>query len=210
MYTLYYAPGAASLLPHLLLLEIGAPHELRKLDLQAGAQRDPEYLRLNPNGVVPTLIVDGEARSETAALLLLLCERHPEAGLAPAPGTPQRAAFLQGVLFLANTLQPTFRFWFYPEDAGAVDAEALRAGLRGRIEGCFDQLAAQLADGRSYLLGGDAPSALDLYATMLMRWSRNMPRPATEWPALAALAGRIRARPAWQRLYAVEGLTEWA
>lgn len=209
MYTLYYSPGAASLLPHLLLLEIGAAHELRRVDLQAGAQRDADYLRLNPAGVVPTLIVDGQPCAETAALLLMLCERHPEAGLAPPPGSPQRNAFLQGVLFLANTLQPTFRLWFYPGDAGAVDADALKQGMRARIENCFDRLAAQLADGRPYLLG-DTVSALDFYATMLMRWSRNMPRPATEWPALNALAGRIRARPAWQRLYAIEGLTEWA
>jgi glutathione S-transferase len=208
MYTLYYSPGAASLLPHLLLLEIGAAHELRRVDIPAGDNRTPEYLRLNPNGTVPTLIVDGHACAETAALLLLLCERHPEAGLAPAIGSGTRAAFLQGVLFLANTLQPTFRLWFYPADAGAVDEDALKQGLRKRIEQCFDQLAGQLADGRPYLLG-EQPSALDFYATMLMRWSRNMPKPATEWPVLKALADRVRARPSWQRLYEIEGLTEW-
>ncbi|HSX62002.1 MAG TPA: glutathione S-transferase [Tahibacter sp.] len=208
MYTLYYSPGAASLLPHLLLIEIGAPHELKRVDTAAGEQRGAEYLRLNPNGVVPTMIVDGRPCAETAALVLLLCERHPEAGLAPAVDAPDRAAFLQGILYLANTLQPAFRLWFYPGDAGNVDHAALKDGLRVRIEKCFDQLAAQLADGRTYLLG-ETPSALDFYATMLMRWSRNMPRPATEWPALKALADRIRARPSWQRLYEVEGLTEW-
>jgi glutathione S-transferase len=49
----------------------------------------------------------------------------------------------------------------------------------------------------------------DLYATMLMRWSRNMPRPATQWPALSALAARVKARPAWKKLCAIEGLTDW-
>ena len=44
---------------------------------------------------------------------------------------------------------------------------------------------------------------------MLMRWSRKMPRPATEWPALKALADRVRARPSWKKLYELEGLTEW-
>ncbi|MBL8300033.1 MAG: glutathione S-transferase [Rhodanobacteraceae bacterium] len=209
MYTLYYSPGAASLLPHLLLLEIGAAYELKRIDTAAGEQRSPEYLRLNPNGVVPTLIVDGRPCAETAALLLLLCERHPQAGLAPAVDAPERAAFLQGVLYLANTLQPAFRLWFYPSDAGEVDATVLKQALRARIEKCFDQLAAQLADGRSYLLG-ERFSALDLYATMLMRWSRNMPKPATEWPLLKALAERIRARASWRRLYEIEGLTEWA
>jgi glutathione S-transferase len=208
MYTLYYSPGAASLLPHLLMLEMGVMHELKRVDTASGEQRSPEYLRLNPNGVVPTLIVDGRPCAETAALVLLLCERHPEAGLAPAIDAPERAAFLQGVLYLANTLQPAFRLWFYPGDVGAVDEDALKAGLRARIEKCFDQLAAQLADGRPYLLG-DRVSALDLYATMLMRWSRNMPRPATEWPTLKALADRVRSRPSWRRLYEVEGLTEW-
>lgn len=209
MYSLYFSPGAASMLPHLLLLEIGAAHELRRVDTAKGEQRSDDYLRLNPNGHVPTLIVDGKPCAETAALLLLLCERHPEAGLAPAVDAPERAAFLQGVLYLANTLQPAFRLWFYPGDAGAVDEAALKQGLRDRIEKCFDQLAAQLADGRPYLLG-EGFSALDLYATMLMRWSRNMPKPATEWPALRALAERVRARPSWQRLYEIEGLTEWA
>jgi glutathione S-transferase len=208
MYTLYYSPGAASMLPHLLLLETGAAHELKRVDTASGEQRSPEYLKLNPNGVVPTLIVDGRPCAETAALLLLLCERHPEAALAPAIDAPERAAFLQGVLYLANTLQPLFRLWFYPSDVGAADEAAFKAGLRPRIEKCFDQLAAQLADGRPYLLG-ERFSALDLYATMLMRWSRNMPKPATEWPVLKALADRVRARPSWQRLYEIEGLTEW-
>jgi len=207
MYTLYYSPGSASMLVHLLLLEIGAPHQLRRVDLDAGAQRDPEYLRLNPNGVVPTLIVDGAPCWETSALALLLAERHPEAGLAPPPGSPARAAYLQWMLYLANSLQSAFRGWFYPDAAPPDDAVVL-AGVRRRIETVWDRLDAQLAGGGPYLLGADL-SAADLYATMLMRWSRKMPRPATEWPHLAALAARVKARPSWQRLYAIENLTEW-
>lgn len=209
MYTLYYSPGAASMLPHLLLLEIGAAFQLRLVDIESGANRDADYLRLNPNGVLPTLVIDDQPCRETPALLLMLCERHPEAGLAPAPGTPSRNAFLQWVLFLANTLQPAFRLWFYPSDVEGVDAVALKAAMRVRIESCFDQLDELLADGRPYLLGAEI-SALDFYAVMLMRWSRNMPRPATQWPRLKALADRVRARPSWIHLYDVEGLTEWA
>ncbi|MDC0668022.1 glutathione S-transferase family protein [Nannocystis radixulma] len=208
MYTLYYSPGSASMLVHLLLLEIGAPHELRRVDLDAGAQRDPAYLRLNPGGVVPTLLVDGAPCWETAALALLLAERHPEAGLAPPPNSAARAHYLQWMLYLANSLQPAFRWWFYPEAEGA-EADIVLAAARRRIEAAWDRLAAQLAAGGPYLLG-ERCSVVDLYATMLMRWSRKMPRPATEWPQLAALAGRVKARPSWQRLYAIEGLTEWA
>lgn len=209
-YTLYYSPGAASMAVHQTLLEIGALHELREVDLDAKAQKSPDYLRLNPNGTVPTLLVDGAPVYECAALLLLLAERHPEARLAPAPDAPQRAMFLQWMLHFANTLQPAFRQWFYPQDFAPVEVEAAsKECARRRIEGAWDRLDAHLAAHGPYLLG-NAFGIADLYATMLMRWSRNMPEPATQWPHLAALAQRVKARPSWKRLYEIEGLTEWA
>jgi glutathione S-transferase len=84
----------------------------------------------------------------------------------------------------------------------------VRAAVQRRIEGVWDHLEAHLSAGGPYLLGARFSGA-DLLLTMLMRWSRNMPRPATEWPALKQLADRVRARPSWQQLYAIEGLTEW-
>jgi len=210
MYILYYSPGSASMAVHQALLEVGAPHELCKLDLEAKAQKSPEYLRLNPNGTVPTLIVDGAPVYECAALLMLLAERHPEAGLAPAPGTPARATWLQWMVHLANTLQPACRQWFYPQDFAPKESEAAsKDAARRRIEAVWDRLEAHLAAHGPHVLG-DAFSIADIYATMLMRWSRNMPRPATEWPHVAALAQRVKARPSWRRLYEIEGLTEWA
>jgi glutathione S-transferase len=210
MYTLYYSPGTASMAVHLTLLEIGAEHELRLIDFDSLAQKDPEYLRLNPNGVVPTLIVDGAPVYECAALLLLLGERHPEAELAPAIGSAQRGTYLQWMLHLANTLQPAFRQWFYPADFGPIeDDDTMREYARRRIEACWDRLDTHLAANGPYVLG-DQLSIADLYATMLMRWSRNMPKPSDRWPALGALAQRIKARPAWRRLYEIERLTEWA
>lgn len=210
MYVLYYSPGTASMAVHQALLEIGAAHELRKLDLDTNAHKSEEYLRLNPNGTVPTLVVDGQPVYECAALLLLLAERHPEAALAPAPGTPQRGAYLQWMLHLANTLQPAFRQWFYARDFAPAEQEKESKDLaRKRIEAVWDRLDAHLAAHGPYLLG-DTFSIADLYATMLMRWSRNMPKTATAWPALAALAQRVKARASWKRLYDIEGLTEWA
>ncbi|MEO8460603.1 MAG: glutathione S-transferase family protein [Dokdonella sp.] len=210
MYTLYYAPGTASMAVHQTLIELGAPHELRLVDLEAKAQKDSEYLRLNPNGTVPTLIVDGAPVYECAALLLLLGERHAESGLAPAAGTALRALYLQWMVHFANTLQPAFRQWFYPPDFGPADAEAaMKSAAAGRIAGVWDRLDSHLANNGPYVLG-QTFSIADLYATMLMRWSRNMPKPATEWPALAALASRVKARPSWKQLYATEGLSEWA
>ena len=206
MYTLYYAPGAASMVVHLALLEADAPHELKLVDLDTGAQRSPDYLKLNPRGVVPTLVVDGQPLSESAALLMLLAERHPQSPLAPPPGTPERGAWYAWIVYLSNTLMSSFRLWFYPQDLD--DAPQVHAAVQRKIETVWDHLDAHLAARGPYLLG-ERFSGADLLLTMLMRWSRNMPRPATEWPALERLAGRVRARPSWQRLYEVEGLREW-
>ena len=90
MYTLFYSPGSASMVIHQALLEIGAPHELKRVDFEAGAQRDPAYLKMNPQGVVPTLVIDGRPMVESAALLMMLADRHPDAKLAPVVGTADR------------------------------------------------------------------------------------------------------------------------
>lgn len=210
MYSLYYAPGAASMVVHWLLIELGVPHELRLVDTQSGQQKSPEYLRLNPNGVVPTLIDDGVARFECSALTMLLADRHPHAGLAPAPDSPLRPDYLQWMFHLANAVQPLFRIWWYPhEPAGAGNAELVRECVRPRIEAAWDRLDAHLGAHGPYLLG-DHVSAADFYLAMLMRWSRNMPQQATTWPHLAALAQRMKMRPSFATLYEREGLTEWA
>ncbi|AVP99494.1 glutathione S-transferase [Ahniella affigens] len=208
MYQLYFSPGAASFSVHLALLEMNAPHELVRVDLQAGQQRSSEYLRLNPNGVVPTLVVDGQPMTESAALLLWLAER--EQKLAPTVGSHERQPYLQWMLYLANTLQPAFRNWFYPhEAAGEANAEATKAVAQSKIEVVFDRLADHLAVKGPYLCG-DTLTVADLHAFMLMRWSRNMPKPATSWPVLAEFVARIKARPTFKTLYEREGLTEWA
>ena len=209
MYTLYYSPGTASMVVHMALIEAGAPHELKLVDIEQGAQRDPAYLALNPRGVVPTLVIDGRARHESAALLMMLADRHPDAGLAPAPGTPAREAFQQWLVYLSNTLLSTYRLWFYPQELGSSEhPPQVRAALAAKIEGAWDYLDAELAARGPYLLGAEF-SAADLLLAMLMRWSRNMPRPASQWPALARLADLIRRRESWQRVYAIEGLSGW-
>lgn len=211
MYTLYYSPGTASMCAHQALIETGAPYRLMLVDLQAGGQRDPAYLRLNPGGVVPTLLIDDAPLTETAALLMTLATRHPEARLAPAESSASRATWYQWIVYLANTLQPAFRLWFYPADIGdQPDVQAiLKAATCRKIESVWARIDAHLLTQGPYLLGGEF-SAADLMLIMLMRWSRNMPKPATEWSALHQYAVRMKARPSWKKLCALEGLTEWA
>ena len=207
---LYYAPGSASFLVHWLLIELELPHRLHLVDTAAKVQKSPEYLALNPNGVVPTLVIEGKPQYEAAALAMLLAERHPDAQLAPLPDDSQRADYVQWMLNLANMVQPLFRQWWYPgEPAGEANAETVRTHCAPRIEKEWARIDAHLAANGPYLLG-EAPSVADFYLTMLMRWSRNMPKPATEWPQLAALAQRMKARPSFKVLYEREGLTEWA
>jgi glutathione S-transferase len=208
-YLLYYAPGTASLAVHWMLIELGVEFQTRRLDLEAGEQRSPAFLQLNPAGRVPTLTIDGCAYTESAALLMLLAERHPEANLAPAPGHAGRGRWLELMVYLTNTLSSAMRDWFYAHRDGAVhDAEAVRRLARRRIEGCWDRLNATLADGRTYLLGEDLTTA-DFLAIMLMRWSRNMPEPATSRKSIGPYVMHIRARPAFVDVCRREGLTEW-
>jgi glutathione S-transferase len=209
-YTLYAAPGAASLVVHWLLLELDQPYDLQMLDLTQKEQKQAGYLAINPNGVVPTLLIGDTPMYEAAAMLLHLADTHAEVGFAPAPGDAQRMAYYQWVLHLANAVQPLFRLWWYPNEvAGEANAEIVQAAAAPRIEAAWDRLDQHLAAHGPYLLG-DRISAADFYLTMLMRWSRNMPKPAHEWPQLGALAQRMKARPSFKTLYDREGLTDWA
>ncbi len=209
MYTLYYSPGTASMAVHLALLEIGVPFRLERVDFEQQAQRNETYLRLNPLGQVPTLVIDGQPHTESAALLMMLADRHPEARLAPLPGTPSRNHWFQWLVFLSNALGANFRHWFYPPDLGAAEHPlAVRAALQARIEGVWTLIDNHLATRGPYLLG-DQVSAADLQLIMYMRWSRNMPRSALDWPALKQFATLLRGRESWQRLCDVENLEEW-
>jgi glutathione S-transferase len=209
MYTLYYSPGTASLAIHWLLIHLDVPFEITRVDLKAQAQKSPEYLKINPSGHVPALVVDGKPYAECAALLMLLAERHPHAGLEPARGTPARADYLQWFFFLANTLQPAFRAWFYPDEiAGTQNNDATQRHAQAKIEAALGRLDALFADGRHYLLGTQL-SAVDFLATMLTRWSRNMPKPATRYPHLLTYVNRMRGLPSLKEVHAREGLTDW-
>ncbi|VWD11459.1 glutathione S-transferase family protein [Burkholderia lata] len=208
-YVLYYSPGAASMAVHWMLIELGVPFETRLVDIDTGAQHTPEYLRLNPAGRVPTLVVDGIPRTESAALLMLLAERHPAPGLAPEPGSPERAEWFEMMIYLANSVLPAMRNWFYAEtDGDPRCAEMVKVFSQGQVEESMAHLDNLLSDGRSYLINGRL-STVDFLALMLMRWTRNMPRPATTWPNLARYIHELRAMPTFLELNAREGLTEW-
>ncbi|APO97104.1 glutathione S-transferase family protein [Xanthomonas vesicatoria] len=208
--TLYHTPSTAALVVHWLLIELDVAHVLHPLDFERGEQKAPDYLALNPAGVVPTLVLDGQVLTEAAAIVMYLADLYPHAGLAPPVATPERAAYYRWMFFCANTLQPAYRAWFYPhEPAGASHLDAAQTQARNKLEAAWAQVDAHLHAHGPYLLGKTL-SAADFMLTMLMRWSRNMPRPTDSWPALQAHAQRMKARPAFQETYRREGLTDWA
>ena len=208
MYTLYGSPSTAGTAIHWLLLELAVPFEIRLLDFDKGEHKTAEYLTINPDGVVPTWLVDGAPVTQMAAIAMLLAERHPEAGFAPAPGSADRAAYLSWSFWLANSFQPHFRAWFYPhEPAGGEAQEAVQAAARAKIEEGLARLDARLADRDAIV--GDGFTTVDLLATILCRWTRNMPKPATTWPNLKHYLDRMRQRPALIEVHAREGLTDW-
>lgn len=206
MYALYYYPGNASLLPHMILREAGAEFELRLVDRSNNAQRSPDYLKLNPNGRIPVLIDGDLVLYETAAIALHLCDRHPQAALAPPVGSPERAQFYKWMVHLTNTPQAEYRAWFYPfEHTSERSASvSVKQAAGERLGGMFDRIAAQL-EGRDWLLASGF-SAADLFLLMLVRWGRGLPRPPRDVSVLGAHAARVLARPAVQATFAAEGI----
>ena len=210
MIELHYFPGNASMVPHILLEELGERFELKLVDRSVNAQKSPAYLMLNPNGLIPVQ-VDGElVLYETAAICLHLVDTHAGAGLAPAVGTPQRAHFYKWLVWMTNTVQATLLLYFYPErmvDEGNVAGAAqIRAHAEAKIGGMLDQLDAQLAAHGGPWLLGEPYSALDPFAFVLCRWTRGFGRPARGLPHLGPFLQRMLARPAIQRVIATENL----
>ena len=208
-YRLYYSPSTASLAVRWMLMEVGAPFDLDLVDFATRQQRSPEFLAVNPSGHVPVLVVDGRPYTEVAAILMLLAERHPEAGLAPEPGAPERPDYLSQMVFMANTLQPPFRAWYYPDEpAGPGQEEAVKARAAERIAAIWARYDDRFSDGRPFVLG-ERRSVADLLLTMLTRWGRNLPITAAAFPHLKRYMDRMRATPALREVHRLEGLTDW-
>ena len=210
---LHYAPATASMIPHLLLEEMGTPFELVLVDNTADAHRTPAYLALNPNGLLPALTdSNGLVLYETAAICLHLCDTHPQAGMAPAIGTSQRAHFYKWLVWLTNTLQSALIVYFYPHrwtnegnDAGVAE---VKAHAQAKIDSMLDQLDTELArhDGPWFM--GETYTALDPYVFTLCRWTRNFNgRKARDLPRLGRYLQRVLERPASQRVMVTEKLS---
>jgi glutathione S-transferase len=206
---LYGAKGAGSMAAHAALEEAGADYEFTLLDLSKGEQKAPAYLAINPNGRVPTLVDGDTVVFEGAACLMHAIDRHPECGLAPAPGRAERGAYYKWLVWMTNTLQESGGAWAHPENwAGADEAikPKVQAAAVARLTRHWDMAEVGL-EGRPWLLG-ETISGADLFLFMLAYWSRRYPVRAQDRPNLAQHARRVMARPAVARMMAAEA-AEW-
>jgi glutathione S-transferase len=211
--TLYYHPGSANLIPHILLEELGVSYARIEIDRANNAHKSPEYLRLNPNGSIPVLTDGDLVLYETAAICLHLVDTHPTANMVPPLASTERAHFYKWLMWLTNTLQPALMAYFYPDrwvDAGDAKAAAqVKHHAELKTGQLLDQLDAELARHGGPWFGGARYSALDPYVFVLCRWTRGFDTsPARTRTHLGLYLQRMLARPGVQRGLAAEGLTE--
>lgn len=215
MYKLYYYPGNANLAPHILLEEIGTPYELVLVKRERNEHKSRAYMKLNPNGRIPTLIDGNLTLFESAAICMYLADKHPTANLAPPVGDRARAYLYQWLIYLTNTVQPEILAFHYPsqytDDASNTDSieeimDSIRITAEKRLERMFNIINNSLTEG-PYMLGQKF-SICDAYLLMLSRWCRNLKRSPRKFPNLYRCLELIAARSAVYRAFEREGLKE--
>ena len=203
---LYYAPGACSLASHCALEEVGIPYETQKLNTAEGDQRKPEYLKINPRGRVPTLVVDEHVLTENVGILTYLGGGYPDAGLWPRK-TWDQAKLVSTMAWLSNTVHTTFAQMFRTERYidGDAEREALKAKARASYQGYLEEID-RLLEGHKWAIANQFTVA-DPYLLVFYRWGNRSKMPVTSLKNYTALVKRVMARPAIQKVMADEGIS---
>jgi glutathione S-transferase len=199
---LFYTPGACSLSPHIVLREAGATFTLEKVDTKAGTtESGADYSRINAKGYVPALQIDDNlVLTEGAAVVQFIADRHPDANLAPAAGTLERARLQEHLNFIASEVHKAFTPLFKAESS-----EEMKSAATVNVRRRLGQIEAQLADGRTYLMGEDFTIA-DAYLFTVANWATPTGIGLADWPRLEALVARVKERPSVKAAMAAEGL----
>ena len=203
MYTLYWAADTGAFAVQAVLEELGQPYRREVLVTAEGDHHRPDYRVLNPMAQVPTLrLPDGTVLTESAAMLLHLCDAHPEPALLPPPGTSLRALAYRWLFWLATGLYESDLRYYYAAryTADPQGAEGVRAAALARMDRLL-AIAAGLLDPGPYALG-ERFSAVDLYLFMLVLWHPARTEIHLRHPELGRLARLVRGRPAVERIWA--------
>jgi GST-like protein len=203
-YVLHGAPGWGSVAVEAALVLMGQAYARVDLPPDTWAWEVPELIAVNPLGQVPALILpSGEILTESAAILLWLTEQHREAGLAPAPGTPERGQFLRWMAYVPGQIYSTYWARDVPSRLVGDDVaaqETLKARAIARIADCWRMMDAQV-DPSPWIAGGRL-SVLDLYVAVVSRWSPRRKRFYEVAPKLGEAVRRVDALPELQALWA--------
>lgn len=203
---LWYTPGACSLAPHVLLHEVGQPHQAILVSLADGAHLTDAFARLNPKRRVPVLSLDGTVITEVPAIMVAIADLAADGGLLGSSPLP-RARVHEWLAWLAGTVhgQGFGPFW-RPErfSARPEHHDGIRAKGRATIATAFDVIEGKLGGLHAV---GDAFTAVDPYLLVFYRWGNGVGFPmADSYPLYAALARRLVERPAVRAALAAEGI----
>jgi glutathione S-transferase len=196
---LYYAPGACSLSPHIVLRELGAEFDLMRVDLKIHrTEDDRDYTAINPKGYVPALeLDDGSVLTEGPAIVQYLADRHPTSSLAPLAGTLARARLQEWLTFIGTEIHKSFGVLFNSA-AGEDWKTYARQAIVRRLTFVAGALGSQ-----PYLLGEEFTCA-DAYLFVMLRWAEKLEIGLS--PVLQSYLERIGARPKVREALAAEGL----
>lgn len=191
MYVFYHAPGSSSMAVHIGLYEVGVAFEGRTILLPHRDQDPPEFGGLNPEGKVPTLVIDGHVLTEVTGILYYLARRYPEAALLPFGNIEAEAQVVSWMSFIASTLHPARR-------QGEAHAQA--------IYRLADQ---RLGDGE-WAVGG-AYSIADIHLFRLFwRFRGSLGADPATFPNLGAHYDRMMQRQAVQKTLETEAAIGYA
>ncbi len=196
-YILYGAAGSGATPVHAALTLIGAPCTVVEASPWKDEAERGKLVHVNAMRQAPVLVLpSGEVMTESAAILIWLGDRHPEAGLAPGIGDPLRAQYLRWMTFVAAAIYSMFWVRDVPSRL-AADAQAeavISARTAERIAECWRVMDAQMPRGTPYLLG-ERVGMLDLYVTVVSRWTPRRLRFYREAPRMAEAVRRVDADP---------------
>ena len=201
MYKLYWHPDGSSTAAMAILEEIGQPFDMQKLNWQRGDSETPEYKKVSPLGLFPALeLGDGTSMFESAAMVQILCDRHPEINLAPLINEPDRPRYLQWLFYLSNTVYPsTTRIWHPERFTTTPEYEpTVKEQAQKTIMDQWQGIETYLEKEGPYLLG-DRFSACDIYLQMITTWHNDPAQLLDTYPNIKKLCQSVVERPASQR-----------
>ena len=200
---LYFAPGACSLSPHIVMRETGAEYDLEQVNNQEKKTKSgTDYWTINAKGQVPVLEFDnGERLTEGPVIVQWIADQNPTAGLIPAAGKPERYRVQEWLNFVTSELHKVYAPLFRP-----TTPDAFKDITKENLAKRFDWLDKQLA-GKQYLMD-DKFTVADAYLFTILRWSDRVKLDISSYKNVAAYMARVQARPKVQEAMKVEGLIQ--